>query len=379
MTDHAQTLGNPLAATMLQAENQRLRQQLDTLLNEARLNQEKLRRFDMLEQKLIATQSLCELFRVLLHDYRQTFDLDAVTLALVDPQYEVAHILDQHNASAEQRAGLVLLDKPRLLHLLYGVEPCPLLEPFDMANHGPLGLAETAGLASVALLPLRRPGALIGSLNLGSRQRERFAAGNSTDFLARLAAIVAVCLDSALNQERLKLLGLTDPLTGVHNRRYFEARCLEEVTLARRRDWPLACMFLDVDKFKSLNDTLGHQMGDEVLRQIAQVIKQQLRASDVMARYGGEEFVTLLPNTALGAASDTAERIRRAVAEHDFGLPPERPGMTISIGLSMLEAAPGKGSGQEQADRMVHAADLAVYRAKEGGRNQVEIAAAASV
>jgi len=359
--------GGRLSVALLQAENQRLKQQLDSLLHEARLNQDKLRRFDQLERQLVAAPTLAALIDTLLVDYPRLFQLDGVTLALVDPGHEVRALLGE----AGTREGLLLLPGEDALQALYGAQPRPLLAAARPA-HDFLFEGAAAAPASVALLPLLQRGQCIGSLNLGSRDARRFVADSSTDFLARLAALVALCLHNALASERLKLAGLTDALTGVHNRRYFEARCLEEVQAARRNQLPLVCMFLDVDRFKTLNDTLGHPAGDQVLRYVARLIKVQLRGSDVVARYGGEEFVVLLPATPLHNGLDTAERIRRIVAAQS--VPVAGRGdvhVSISIGVSMLHQ-PEQGTDPAQlAADMIHRADQAVYAAKQAGRNRV--------
>lgn len=360
-----------LSLAVLQAENQRLRNRLEAMLNEARLNQEKMRRFDQLERKVIGAASLAALIDTLLIEYKSLFELDAITLALVDPLYEVGRVLGDSEHMAK---GLLFLDSDVELQSLYAGTGQPQLAGFDEV---PAFLFEDApsGLASVALLPLLHHGRFIGSLNLGSRDAQRFVAGSSTDFLERLAALVAVCLDSALATERLKLAGLTDVLTGVHNRRYFESRCLEEVLAARRNGQPLVCMFIDVDHFKKLNDTLGHQAGDEVLRYVANLVKVQLRGSDVVARYGGEEFVVLLPATPALAGLETAERIRRIVSAQSVpARVREAVRVTISIGVAMLRTLPEESDAAVLAADMIARADKALYEAKESGRNRVVMA-----
>lgn len=360
-------------------ENQYLRRQLQTLLAEARHNEEKMRRFDRLERRLIGTHSLSELVRILLLEYKSAFDLDAVTLALTDPEYEVARILDAENKNGDEVADLILLDSVDsaiALENMYGGATVPFLGAYDVERHRVLLGLSSGKPASVALLPLMRQGELIGSLNLGSCEAGRFAGDSGTSFLERLAAIVAICLENALNHERLKLVGLTDPLTGINNRRYFEHRCLEEVAYAHRHSMPLACLFFDVDKFKRINDTFGHRAGDEVLKRVSTLIKSHLRASDILARFGGEEFVVLLPQTAVRQARDIAERIRATIGAWAFPLlPNETVTITISIGISML---PGKTADAEVSDlagNLIASADGALYRAKENGRNQVVIAA----
>ncbi len=370
-TTQQSAAGSALGLAALQAENQRLRTQLDAMLREARLNQEKMRRFDELERRVIAAPSLAALIDTLLVDYKTLFDLDAVTLALLDPEYEVARILGPVEQTVD---GLIFLDDEEPLQALYAGTARPQLAAY--CDHAFLFEEVSVPLACVALLPLLHHGRYIGSLNLGSRDPQRFVPGSSTDFLERLAALVAVCLDSALATERLKLAGLTDMLTGVHNRRYFESRCLEAVIAARRSAEPLVCMFLDVDRFKQLNDTLGHQAGDEVLRYVAKLIKVQLRGSDVVARYGGEEFVVLLPATSQAVGVEIAERIRRIVAAQSIPAAGQSQiRVTVSIGVSLLRAAADTGEAADLAADMIARADKALYEAKEGGRNRVVAAA----
>lgn len=347
----------------LEEENRLLRRQLESLLREARANEDKMRRFEQLEHRLIAASSLQELMQLLLEEYRQAFGIEQVTLALVDGERELARLL----GTAPPR-GLRLLDDAAPLQALYAGARLPWLGPFDPARHGELF---PAAAASVALLPIYRQGALIASLQFGSLDAQRYTADAGTQLLQRLAGIVGVCLESALGQERLKLAGLTDMLTGVHNRRYFEHRCAIEVAQARRHRHPLACIFLDIDGFKLINDSHGHPAGDAVLRTVGQAILGQLRAGDTIARYGGEEFVALLPQAAGPQAREIAERIRGHIAALPIEAGGTRIPVTISIGLAMLG---GELSGREPAllaEQLVSSADQALYRAKREGRNRV--------
>lgn len=335
------------------------------MLEEARLNEKKLRRLDQIERRLISTRSLSELIQILLQEYKSAYDLDAVTLVLADPEYEIAHFLESEMRGGSDLPGLVLLQQ------LCSADTQPSLGAFDETRAGAIFVPWPSACMSMAQLPLLSRGELIGNLNLASAKPGRFAADNGTEFLERLTAIFSICLDNALNHERLKQAGLTDPLTGVNNRRYFDSRCGDEVAHARRHDAPLACMFLDIDKFKRINDTFGHHAGDEVLRQAAQLIKLQLRCHDIIARYGGEEFVVLLPQTALAQACEIAERIRSTMAEHPFGLSSaEKLNVTLSIGVAML---PDESSEELCAcvQKLVSAADAALYQAKASGRNRV--------
>lgn len=356
----------------LQSENDLLRRQLEALLNEARQNENKMRRFDQLQRQLIGAGSLLELIHLLLSEYKLAFGVEFVTLALVDREYEVTRILESELDNDAPCSGLTLLQSSATFEALYSKKRDPYLGAFNTRYHQALFNAPSGAIASVALLPLMRHGELIGSLHLGSANPDRYVTGCGTDFLERLAEIIAICLESTLSQERLKLLGLTDALTGVQNRRYFDHRCLIEISQSRRYNQPLACMFLDIDKFKCINDTYGHQTGDEVLMSVANFIQSHLRVGDTMARYGGEEFVVLLPQTDMYHASQIAERIRGCIAEEKINANSGHSiNLTISIGISMLPIEETAVENSQLADRMVAAADKALYQAKHDGRNRV--------
>jgi diguanylate cyclase (GGDEF)-like protein len=232
-------------------------------------------------------------------------------------------------------------------------------------------------LESVALLPLWRQERLIGCLNFGSRERERFQAALGTDFLHHLAIIAAFSLESAVNRARLVRSGFTDVLTGWHNRRYLQTRLHEELARCRRERTPLTCLMIDVDHFKSVNDRFGHLAGDEVLRQLALRVSAEIRGSDISARYGGEEFVVLLPGTGAAAGCSLAERIRGAVAEEPFELAGLASRLPVTVSIGVAEHSPTREEHDLTAvgDGLLALADVALYEAKAAGRNAVVRAA----
>lgn len=167
----------------------------------------------------------------------------------------------------------------------------------------------------------------------------------------------------------LKQMALTDELTKVYNHRYFQMRLQEEISRAHRQGHLVSLMMLDVDFFKQYNDLLGHQAGDEALRQISQILKDNVRIMDAVARYGGEEFAIILPDTGSEQAAMVAHRIRLAVAEYPFAGREEQPGgqVTVSIGIATYP------NNADNRHDLIAKADEALYRVKRERKNSVQI------
>jgi diguanylate cyclase (GGDEF)-like protein len=164
--------------------------------------------------------------------------------------------------------------------------------------------------------------------------------------------------------EEVKSLAIRDGLTGLYNYRHFWELLAHEVEQSRRYHTSLSLLFLDLDNFKVINDTLGHAQGDVVLKTLADYLREALRHADVICRYGGEEFVVLLPKTTVEQAVKLAERLRQRISEIIIPLPEHDLQFTVSIGVAgLLPGMDGEG--------LVEAADAAMYRAKQAGKNQV--------
>lgn len=184
---------------------------------------------------------------------------------------------------------------------------------------------------------------------------------------------IALSLQTAADLRRIDLLeseNITDPLTKVYNRRYLDRRIKEEVARSRRYSLELSVLMLDIDHFKRVNDTYGHQVGDVVLSTLGSLVKTSLRELDVVARYGGEEFLVICTNTGIDGAALVAERLRRLVESLQVEIPDGAGGnQTIRISISIGVA--GLNASIDSKDKLVQAADQALYRAKGEGRNRV--------
>jgi diguanylate cyclase (GGDEF)-like protein len=358
----------------LMAENQALRARLADLAEAAARNHEIMRRHQAFDLEIVGATSFQELVSTLFRLLPAIAELDIVTLTLVDPDADIYTVMLRLGVDFEQFPHLMFADAAESLDLgaQQGGVPRPSLGPYAPAAHRGVFPHPPPQLQSVALVPLLRHRRLIGSLNLGSRDPGRFTAQLGTDFIEHMASIVAICLENVISNEMLKYIGLTDSLTGVYNRRYIDRRLVEEIARARRQHSRISCMYIDIDHFKQVNDSVGHQGGDDVLREVANRIKAELRISDALGRFGGEEFVVLLVDADLASASRVAHRIRASVA----GTPVDLAGgdaiaVSVSIGVATLDDFERDHAIEGVAQQLVAQADAALYEAKQAGRNRV--------
>ena len=256
-----------------------------------------------------------------------------------------------------------------------------LLVEFAPGEADPRHIPGTAPMSTLLFAPL-----LVGSRLLGviSIQSERpYAYGEVERLVFRnIAAYSAVALGNALNyrmlsvshdelmqtQEELERHASQDPLTGLHNRRYLLRCAARHIERLNRNRQPMSLLMIDVDFFKSINDSHGHAAGDLALREAAQVILTCVRPDDLVARFGGEEFVVLLPGAGVQRALEVAERIRLAVARQVIPFEELRLRVTVSIGVADWHSA------EPVIDNALRRADQALYQAKAAGRNVVKIA-----
>jgi two-component system, cell cycle response regulator len=166
--------------------------------------------------------------------------------------------------------------------------------------------------------------------------------------------------------EELYRLAIIDALTGLHNKRYLMDYLERELARSTRYGRSLSLIFFDIDRFKTINDTLGHLAGDLTLREIAEILKAEICRDDLLARYGGEEFATVLTETGLKDAAEMAERFRRAVESHAFTFEGRRLDITISLGVASTQ-----GSEPVNPQELIRIADDRLYQAKRDGRNRV--------
>lgn len=246
--------------------------------------------------------------------------------------------------SLENFDGLRLCSQLRSLDRTRNVPILAICEPDDTAR---LMRGLEIGVNDYLLRP-------IDSHELQARVRTQIRRKRYTE---RLRDNVQMSIEAAI----------TDALTGLHNRRYMESHLSKLVDQASARGKPLSILVLDIDYFKSINDTYGHDCGDDVLREFAIRVRKSIRGIDLACRIGGEEFVVVMPETDMAVAATVAERLRRKIAAEPFPIEQGRRTLdvTISIGIAALEAP------NDTAAQLLRRADQALYRAKRTGRNRV--------
>jgi two-component system, cell cycle response regulator len=355
----------------LQVENRALQERLQDLTEEVSRNEALLRKTQERELELLRAGSLAQLLELLIHGLRVSYQLDAVTLVLNDPEHEIRHLMAGDGFLVDELREVQFVDAlkevaPRLPEL-----DRPWLGPFYKEDHDLL-IQGAVRSGSVALIPLCRNEQLDGLLVFCSRDPMRFNKELASDFLAHLGVVAAICIENSVNRAKLVRSGLTDFLTGFHNRRYLQSRLREELARAQRAHQYLVCLMIDVDHFKRINDQYGHLAGDAVLREVARRVDAEMRTSDTGARFGGDEFAIVLAQSSFEDGERVAQRVLRAVSGQPIKVGANGSEMvTLSIGVAAAAPGPEVRDLKQMAERLIAEADAALYRAKSGGRNRV--------
>ncbi len=322
-----------------------------------------------------ARRHLAEQIELLSHSISATLDLSHVFEALLDAveavlpfSHAAAWVLREGRYLRVAQRGSPRLDAelvdpatPGLLGRLASTDSP--LRALDTAGDADLKELNQRGVATWLGVPLLHNATRVGLLTLEAPSAEGWSELRVQACLD-LAAHAGAAINNARRFAEVHRLSVIDELTGVHNRRHFMEVARRELRRAAERERPAAAIMIDVDHFKRVNDALGHHVGDEVLREVAQRCLRALRDEDIFGRYGGEEFVVLLPETSEEQAlRSVAERLRARVG----GTPitTSRHPVEVTISLGVAGALPG-----EPLDRLLERADLALLAAKRAGRNR---------
>ena len=331
---------------------------------------------ELLDRKLFETTLLSELGRVArsLVNFDETFtSVMRVLTKVVDFSVGAMAFVDEDELDiflVVQRAVAPLVLEETKARLLEAVAKERGAAPFArvQARLFTLGAAEgpeETSLGGFAAYPVRTNQSLTGVLAFAGKAAARIA-GESEVILQTAAQQAKIVMENSRLFDKVKSLSIRDSLTGLFNHRHTIDQVANEFGRVGRYEGGVSLLMIDIDHFKSVNDELGHPAGDLVLREVARILKDTLRAVDSIGRYGGEEFACILPHTNQEEALQTAERLRTAIADHAFRVGNRECRVTISVGVATYPSARVDSPGA-----LVREADKALYRAKEAGRNRV--------
>lgn len=214
---------------------------------------------------------------------------------------------------------------------------------------------------SFVIVPIVHQGEFLGAMHMC----EKTSGGEFSERDQRLVTVFAVQLGAAVKNAKLYEQAITDGMTRLYLHRYFKQRLFDEIKRAVRFNRALALVMIDVDHFKKFNDTYGHQTGDEVLKRVAAIMRKAIRTHDLPVRYGGEEFALVLPETDMQGAVTVAERVRRAIEMDSIEVGGKSVKFTASLGVAVFP------DSALEMESLIKAADIALYKSKEEGRNRV--------
>jgi len=328
------------------------------LIQRIQENEAIARKFFLVERQILSVLNFQDLFKVLLAAIQDTFQVPFVWLSMINTS-DVYRLI-QSLADTDMSHKRLTLVKKSTVESLFGESMEPILVNTDLDRYReviPAGTFDAMG--SVALAPLSLDGEIIGSLNQGDVSKARFGPGKDTSLLEQLGIKVSLCLSNVTAHEKLRYLAYRDVLTGLLNRRVVGNILEREFVRSRRYRNPLSVAYLDLNEFKAINDTYGHEVGDLVLSHFADILTLLCRASDAVARYAGDEFVIILPETSRLDAESMMGRISGYVIDN----PAIYEDLTVPVSFSYGCAATTDVE-MESPEDLLRKADERLYRAK---------------
>lgn len=344
-------------------------------IESARLYESEARRLHELDSLYSATRALLTTL-----DYETLLGriLDAAISAIPAAEKGILNLMAPETGKLEIRAMFGYKD-PRIRtstkrrihgYTALAIQQRKPLLIHDATMEGLYGLlegeAEDLPVRSIIIAPLILDDQALGALILSASNRSAFTQ-DDLRLLESFAATISAAINNSLLHSRMQRLAITDSVTNLYNRRGFYELARREIERARRFGHSLSVIMMDLDQLKSVNDTYGHAVGDQVLRTLADRLSQHVREFDILCRYGGDEFALLLPETDLFMASSVAERLRSSIADEPINTDGGSVPITISLGVTKAT------SNTSNLEELLKSADRALYAAKQSGRNRLEI------
>ena len=315
--------------------------------------------------KAISLLSLEQISSVLIDRLPSVFSIDYFTLFLYDQDKRKLNLMCHNHPEIESSFSISLSSSPimeaAVLRGQYIREQDFSTSSYYRGADNPL--FKKGYFVSIPLMIEKE---IVGLLNINDVGQDSFDVGD-LDFILKLSEFIAMSISNAVLYEQTNKLAVTDGLTGISNRPSVEKSLQIEFERSKRYNSPLSLILLDVDHFKDVNDTYGHQKGDEILIAFAALLKKACRTNDIAARYGGEEFLMILPQSNAQGAFKIAERVREEIMKISFTGNESNFAVTVSCGVAEFN------EDCESIYKLIAAADQALYKAKNGGRNKTII------
>lgn len=299
-------------------------------------NQTMLEKFSRIESRFLTILNFSDLFETLLTEISREFGVPFIWITLIDGTETSRLLLKATGGSGFLNNRLRIISKSQFQGLM-GTGSRATLANSDLSAYRPLMPEKSSWLVrSISITPITLDGEIIGSLSQADIDADRFAPDKDPIFLEQLALKFSLCLSNVIAHEKLRLLAFNDPLTELLNRRAMEHALEQEFNRARRYNRELTVVFADLDKFKEVNDTHGHDAGDAMLRHVADTLRRLTRESDILCRFAGDEFVLVLPETGFKMSKAIMDRIAQQLESTPVSLGGTPVCQGISFGLSSM-------------------------------------------
>jgi len=327
-------------------------------------NEDTARKFFEIESEILSILDYKGLFERLVWRIKEKLAVPYVWITVIQDSalYDTLRVLSSSPVLMD-RIGIV--EREAFLNL-FPDKPSPLLVNRNISGYSMLFPHErTLQAGSMAVSPLTLDGELVGSLNQADPDPRRFHPDKDTGLLEQLAVKISLCLSNVTAHERLRMMATTDPLTGLVNRRTMEDRLHAEFLRAGRYGSPLAVVFIDLDGFKQINDTHGHDAGDECLKFFAHELAAMSREIDIVCRFAGDEFVVVAPSTTGDEAKAFMHRMERHFEAKPLAVGDARTHVRFSFGVAQSD-----DPGADAPAALLKLADMALYENKRARKER---------